>query len=135
MVELSISVWLLTIVVTDARARRIPNVMVWPGLSAVALSAVAQPSVGLAAATAATPYLLTFAAGWCGGGDVKLAFACGGLTLSWDTALVMVALAALLSLVAVPVATTAETSPTARSRGRAHAPALVGALIVVSDLL
>ncbi|UOG22107.1 hypothetical protein MTX80_03165 [Gordonia amicalis] len=66
---------------------------------------------------------------------MKLAFACGGLTLSWDTALVMVALAALLSLVAVPVATMAEASPTARSRGRAHAPALVGALIVVSDLL
>ncbi|UOG22108.1 A24 family peptidase [Gordonia amicalis] len=68
MVELSISVWLLTIAVTDARTRRIPNVMVWPGLWAVALSAVAQPSVGLAAAAAAAPYLLTFAAGWCGGG-------------------------------------------------------------------
>ncbi len=130
MAEPAILLWLLAIAVTDARTRRIPNAMVWPGLCAVAVVAVTQPAVGLAAAAAATPYLLTFTAGWCGGGDVKLAFACGGLALRWDTAMIMVACASLVALMIALVSIGRRGS----TGGHAHAPALVGALIVVSDL-
>ncbi|MCK8612416.1 A24 family peptidase [Gordonia sp. C13] len=130
MVEPAILFWLLAIAVTDARTRRIPNAMVWPGLGAVAAVAIAQPAVGLAAAVAAAPYLLTFTVGWCGGGDVKLAFVCGGLALRWDTAVAMVACASLVSLVIALM----DVGRRAPRRGHAHAPALVGALIAVSDL-
>ncbi|ASR03535.1 A24 family peptidase [Gordonia rubripertincta] len=126
MVEPAILFWLLAIAVTDARTRRIPNAMVWPGLGAVAVVAISQPAVGLAAGVAAAPYLLAFTARWCGGGDVKLAFVCGGLALRWDTAMVMVACASLVTLV---IALTSV-----GRRGHAHAPALVGALIAVADL-
>lgn len=134
MVELAILLWLLMIAVTDACTRRIPNAMVWPGLWAVGVTAITEPAVGLAALVAVSPYLLTFLAGWCGGGDVKLAFACGGLALRWDAALVTVGLAALLSLVAVSVVAITVDDRKAPQRGQAHAPALVGALIVVTDL-
>ncbi|MEO9328572.1 A24 family peptidase [Gordonia aurantiaca] len=128
MTELAILLWLAGIAVTDLRTRRIPNPMVWPGVVAVASTGVAEPGVVLAGLVAAAPYLVAFYTRGCGGGDVKLAFVCGGLALCWDAALTMVALAALIALATAVV--------TRRSgRGDPHAPALVVALCWVSDLL
>ena len=128
MSELAILSWLVVVSVGDLRTRRIPNALVWPPIVAVTAMGAAEPPVLLAACAASAPYLHAFRAGTCGGGDVKLAYVCGGLATRWDAALVMVAAAAILALVAALAAR--------RSRhGQPHAPALALALIAVSDPL
>ncbi|MFE0747273.1 A24 family peptidase [Gordonia sp. NPDC058843] len=132
--ECAILLWLSVVAVTDADTRRIPNVLVWPGLCGAVGASVAHPGAALAAVVAATPYALAFGVGWCGGGDVKLAAACGALALRWDAALVVVALA---SFVAVGTVLADRAAPRERSvtGSHPHGPALVAATFVVAGLL
>ncbi|WP_238422297.1 A24 family peptidase [Gordonia sp. 'Campus'] len=131
MTELSILVWLIAVADTDARTLRIPNRLVWPGIWAVAVVGVVHPEPAVAAVVAAAPYALCFGRRWCGGGDVKLAAVCGGLTLRWDAALLMVAVAASLSL-----GISAYRAVTRRdTAAHAHGPVLVAATVVVAGLL
>ncbi|GAA1480677.1 hypothetical protein GCM10009624_11170 [Gordonia sinesedis] len=117
-----VALWLGRIVEADLASRRIPNVLLWPGVGAVAASALAQPHLAAAAAITAAPYL----AGWLtrrvGGGDVKLAAVLGGLVGDWRTGLLMVALASAVTLIGHAV--------TRRAEATAHAPALAAATVV-----
>ncbi|MCH5643540.1 MULTISPECIES: A24 family peptidase [unclassified Gordonia (in: high G+C Gram-positive bacteria)] len=124
MASWAVLIWLVSIGEHDRRTRRIPNVLVWPGICAVSATAVVHPQVGVAAAVALTPYLWCHRAGWCGGGDVKLALVCGGLAAHWDAALVLVAVAALTNAGAFAL----------RRGGAAgaHGPFLVAATIVIA---
>lgn len=131
MAEITILLWLIAIAVTDVRTLRIPNRLVWPGVWAVTALGVVHPEPALAALVAATPYALCFGRRWCGGGDVKLAAVCGGLTLRWDAALLMVAVAATLSLGVVAYGAVTRRDTTVH----AHGPVLVSATVVVAGLL
>ncbi|MDL9937306.1 A24 family peptidase [Gordonia sp. ABSL1-1] len=127
MVAFLVVLWLAVIADGDARTSRIPNVTVWPGLCAVFATATMTPTVGVAATVAALPYAICHRAGWCGGGDVKLAGVCGGLVVHWDVALVLVgsaALAAALVLAASP-----------RRRALPHGPFLVAVTLPLAALL
>lgn len=136
MLELLILLWLTRIAVTDVDSLRIPNVQIWPGMCAVIAGAAIHPGVGWAALAAASPYVLGFVLRRVGGGDVKLAAVCGGLSVRWDLALVMVLCASVVAATTALVAVTA-----ARRAGRevprrhAHAPALVLGTLLVSPLL
>ncbi len=122
-----LSLWLGVIAVTDHRTGRIPTPLVWPGVVATLVSSGAHLTVLLAAAVAATPYLLAALAGLGGGGDIKLAFAGGGLVADPFAALLVVFVAAVAGL-----ATHSRRSSAARSRP--HAPALVAAVMCILAL-
>ena len=117
-----VGLWLSAIAVRDARTRRITNTLLWPGVVAVAGMGVTSPAVITAGLIAASPYLLAWLLGQCGGGDVNLALVVGGLTADWATAMLVVLLAALLSAIAALVA---------RSSSLPHGPALAGATALV----
>ncbi|MFZ2510731.1 MAG: prepilin peptidase [Gordonia sp. (in: high G+C Gram-positive bacteria)] len=117
-----IALYLLLIADVDRRTLRIPNLLLLP-LAVVAVSAAAQtPLAGVAALTAAAPYLLGFLRRACGGGDVKLATCCGALLGSPVAALVAVLLAAVIGLTDCVLAGTER---------RPHGPALVVATLAV----
>ncbi|MFT4395739.1 prepilin peptidase [Gordonia lacunae] len=132
--ECAILVWLSVVAVTDAETRRIPNALVWPGVCGAMGACVVHPGAAVAVLTAAIPYVLAFGNRWCGGGDVKLAAACGALALRWDAALLVVALASLVA-VGVVVADRVARREQPGTASHPHGPALVGATIVVAGLL
>ncbi|MEE4022944.1 prepilin peptidase [Gordonia sp. PKS22-38] len=114
-------VWLSGIAVHDRRTGRIPNSAVWPGVLAPVAMAAHDPAILASAGVAAVPYVVAAVAGLGGGGDIKLAFALGGLLADPAVALLVILLAAILG---------AAGHALARSRGpRPHAPALVAAAI------
>lgn len=90
--------WLTALAEIDRRSCRLPTVLLWPGLAAVGVSAGVRLSVALAAVAAASPYLVGWMRGLCGGGDVKLALVLGGMLADPATALVMVLAAQVLGL-------------------------------------
>ncbi|MGW8813561.1 prepilin peptidase [Gordonia terrae] len=132
--ECAILVWLSVVAVTDAETRRIPNTLVWPGICGAMGACMVHPGVAVAALTAAAPYALAFGRRWCGGGDVKLAAACGALALDWGAALLVVTLASLIA-VGVVLADRAARREPAGTAAHPHGPALVAATIVVAGLL
>ncbi|MFW0794586.1 prepilin peptidase [Gordonia sp. CPCC 205515] len=119
-------VWLSRITVGDLHTRRIPTPLLWPGIVATLAMTPIHPAIGLAALTAALPYLAAAFAGLGGGGDVKLAFVLGGLLGDAATGLVMVLLAAVFGVLA---------HAALRRRGPLpHAPALVAATVCLLPL-
>ncbi len=132
--ECAILLWLSVIAVSDADTHRIPNVLVWPGICGAMGACLVHPGAAVAALTAATPYAFAFGMRWCGGGDVKLAAACGALALRWDAALLVVALASLVAAGTVVTDRMGRRDP-AGTGAHPHGPALVAATIVVAGLL
>ncbi len=102
--------------VVDARTGRIPNLLTFPAIGAVAWTSAGTPVVVVAAAVCALPYAAAFARGLCGGGDVKLAVVCGGLIADPGAAALAVVGAAIVSAGVLAVR---------RTRRAAHGPALV----------
>lgn len=121
-----IAVWLGRITATDLRHRRIPDVLVLPGVVGVAVSAAASPVVGASAVVAALPYLIGFVGRQIGGGDVKLALVVGGLLADCWSAVLVVCVAAIMSLIAG-----VASAPSHGHRATAHAPAMVVATALV----
>ncbi|MEE3850460.1 prepilin peptidase [Gordonia sp. LSe1-13] len=119
MASFIICVWLSIIAVHDRRTGRIANGAVWPGVLAPVAMATHDPAVLASAGVAALPYLFAAVAGLGGGGDIKLAFALGGLLADPTLALLVVLTAAILG--AAGHAFTCSRGP------RPHAPALVAA--------
>lgn len=117
--------WLLVLTGTDLRDRRLPNALTVPGVIAVVVAGVDQPSVTVAVAVAALPYLVAVLTGGCGAGDLKLAVVAGALAGDALRAAVVVGLAALLTLVAAVLR--CRHGP----RTMAHGPALASALLVL----
>ncbi|WP_299574547.1 A24 family peptidase [uncultured Williamsia sp.] len=117
--------WLLVLTGTDLRDRRLPNALTIPGVVAALGAALIHPTIGVAVAVAASPYLVAVLAGACGAGDLKLAVVAGALAGDAVRAGAVVALAALLTVVAVVVRCRA--GPTAV----AHGPAMAAALLVL----
>ncbi|MFW0784929.1 prepilin peptidase [Gordonia sp. CPCC 206044] len=117
-----VPVWLAVIAITDRRTGRIPTALVWPGVAAVAAYAAVHPVVAVAAFVTAMPYLGAALARSCGGGDVKLAFAVGGIVADPGVCLCVVLLAAVLSLITHAVGASVP-------RARPHGPALIIATI------
>lgn len=115
-----VAMWLGVIAVTDGRTGRIPTAVVWPGVVAPLATGICDPQVLLASTLTATPYLLGTLSGRCGGGDVKLAFAIGGVLADAGAGLIAIVLAAIFTLIAYARA------PRERRR-QPHAPALVAA--------
>ena len=117
--------WLLVLTGADLRERRLPNALTVPGVVAALGAAVIHPTVGVAVAVAATPYLVAVGTGTCGAGDLKLAVVAGALAGDALRAGAVIALAAVLTVVAVVVR--CRRGPTAV----AHGPALAAALLVL----
>lgn len=114
--------WLATIAERDRRTGRIPVPVMWPGLVIPVAMFPTDPTVAAAATLAATPYLIAALVGHGGGGDIKLAFAIGGLVADPALALLVVFLAATLG---------GLDHLWARSGGpRPHGPALVAAAVI-----
>ncbi|MFC9980015.1 prepilin peptidase [Gordonia sp. NPDC127522] len=134
MAECVILIWLSVIAVTDADTCRIPNVLVWPGICGAMGACAAHPGAAVAALVAAAPYALAFGMRWCGGGDVKLAIACGALAVRWDAAVLVVALASVIAVGTVIGHRVGRRGPAGRG-SHPHGPALVAATIVVAGLL
>lgn len=134
MAECVILIWLSVVAVTDADTRRIPNVLVWPGICGAVGACAVHPGAAVAALVAAAPYALAFGMRWCGGGDVKLAIACGALAVRWDAALLVVALASVIAVGTVVGHRVGRRDPAGRG-SHPHGPALVAASIVVAGLL
>lgn len=116
---------LVLLAVVDARTGRVPNRLVVPLLLVSVPLVVVEPSAGLAALAAATPYLAGFAAHACGGGDVKLALVCGVLIGAVDRVLLALLAASLLTAVHCFLV---------RRRAVPHGPALVAASLFVAAL-
>lgn len=134
MAECVILIWLSVVAVTDADTRRIPNVLVWPGICGAVGACAVHPGAAVAALVAAAPYALAFGMRWCGGGDVKLAIACGALAVRWDAALLVVTLASVIAVGTV-VGDRFGRRGAAGNGSHPHGPALVAATIVVAGLL
>ncbi|MCX2965087.1 prepilin peptidase [Gordonia sp. NPDC062954] len=114
--------WLATIAERDRRTGRIPVALMWPGLVIPVTLIPTDPTVAAAATLAAVPYLIAALVGHGGGGDIKLAFAIGGLVADPTLALLVVLLAATLG---------GLDHLWVRSGGpRPHAPALVAAAVI-----
>ncbi|MCP2159163.1 leader peptidase (prepilin peptidase) / N-methyltransferase [Williamsia serinedens] len=118
-------VWLLVLTGTDLRARRLPNTLTMPGVIAAVVAGVTHPSVAVAVAVAALPYLVAVLTGSCGAGDLKLAVVAGALAGDALRAGAVVALAAALTVAAIVVR--CRDCP----RTVAHGPALASALLVL----
>lgn len=117
--------WLLVLTGTDLRERRLPNVLTIPGVVAALGAAATHPTIGVAVAVAASPYVVAVATGACGAGDLKLALVAGALAGDAVRAGAVIGLAALLTVVAVIVR--CRHGPTAV----AHGPAIATALLVL----
>ncbi|MGC4963677.1 prepilin peptidase [Gordonia sp. DT218] len=115
-------IWLAVVAVGDLRTGRIATALVWPGIAATIGMSVGHPGVLAAAVVTATPYLVAVLARACGGGDLKLAFVIGGMVGDVGAGLVVVVLAAMVTL-----------GPHLRAHagepGRPHGPALVTAAL------
>lgn len=119
--ELLAAVWLLLVAAIDRRTGRIPNSLVVPAMVGTAAVAVCLPVVGASAAVAVVPYVLAFARGHCGGGDVKLAVPCGALVGEPIVSGLVVVAAAVISLVTCGIA---------RKTSLPHGPALAASTIL-----
>ncbi len=125
MLAVPVLVWLLVLTGTDLRERRLPNALTMPGVVAVLGAVSTHPTIGVAVAVAASPYLVAVVTGACGAGDLKLAVVAGALAGDAVRAGAVVALAALLTVVAVILR--CRHGPTAV----AHGPALAAAVLVL----
>ncbi|AZG44266.1 prepilin peptidase [Gordonia insulae] len=123
MSECVVLIWLAVIAAVDSRTGRIPTPLVWPGAVAPLVVGVAEPSVALAAVVTACPYAIATLVRLCGGGDVKLAFAIGGLLADPGLGLLVVVFAAVVDVVG------RGRREVSSSGGRPHARALVGAAV------
>ncbi|MCP2195335.1 prepilin peptidase [Williamsia deligens] len=124
--EIPVVAWLLVLSGTDLREQRLPNALTLPGVLAALSGAAGDTSVALAVLVAVTPYAVALAVRGCGAGDVKLAVVVGALAGDPLKASGAVVLAAVLTLVAAPVAARARAG-----RGIAHGPAMAAAVLVV----
>lgn len=115
--------WLVLLGWVDARSGLLPNRLVLPGLAGLTVAAAAlAPTALISGAVAAAPYLLGFHRGLCGGGDVKLAAACGLLLADPLRILLAGFLAAAGTLVLCALA---------RRRSVPHGPVLAVATILL----
>ncbi|WAC55301.1 prepilin peptidase [Gordonia sp. SL306] len=115
-------IWLVVVAVGDQRTGRIATALVWPGIAATIGMSLGHPGVLAAAVATATPYLVAVLARACGGGDLKLAFVVGGIVGDVGTGLVVVVLAAVVTVLV-------HLRGPAREPGRPHGPALVTAAL------
>ncbi|MGJ0121323.1 prepilin peptidase [Williamsia sp. MIQD14] len=131
---LVIPAWLLVLTGHDLRSRTLPNRLTVPAVIAALAAAACDGGVALSVVALSVPYVVTCLAGGCGGGDVKLAAALGGLVTDPARSLVVVVVASTLSLGAAGVIAL-------RCRGsgngvpQAHGPALVVAAVMFGGLL
>lgn len=122
---LIVVLWLAVIAEFDRRHARIPNLLVIPGVVALAVGGYAHPMALLSAGAAGVGYLAGFVTGGCGAGDVKLAVVLGGLLADPVSAATMVLAAQLITLAGFAV------HPSG-GRRRPHGPALASAFLVTA---
>ncbi len=120
-ITIVLSAAVIVCAVVDARTGRIPNVITGPAVVVVAALSAADPATAVAAAVCAAPYAIAFARRLCGGGDVKLAFVCGGLLGDPGLAALAVVGAAIVTGIVLAAR---------RTRAVAHGPALVAVTLV-----
>ncbi|MFT3662503.1 MAG: A24 family peptidase [Gordonia sp. (in: high G+C Gram-positive bacteria)] len=111
--------------VGDHRSGTIPNALTLPTMLVGVAAAWDRPQAGAAALLFGAVYLAGFLVRACGGGDVKLAPACGVLAGTPESTLLALAVAG---------AGTVTVCATARRRTVPHAPPLVAATLLVAAL-
>ena len=109
----------------DRRTGRLPNVILWPLLGVCTVAAFTTPTIVAAMIFSAAPYLAGFALRRCGGGDVKLAVACGALVCTIPAALLMLLVAGLITVVQCAAV---------RRSSVPHGPALVAGSLVAATV-
>ncbi|KQR98689.1 hypothetical protein ASG12_09820 [Williamsia sp. Leaf354] len=131
---LVVPAWLMVLTGHDLRSRTLPNRLTVPAVIAAVAAAACHGGVALSMLALAVPYIVACLAGGCGGGDVKLAAALGGLVADPGRSLLVVVAASVLSLgVAGIIALRRRGS--GRSTPQAHGPALVAAALIWGGLL
>ncbi|MGU3294487.1 prepilin peptidase [Williamsia sp. M5A3_1d] len=125
--------WSMMLIGHDLRSRTLPNRLTVPAVIAVLAAATVHGGVALSVLALSVPYVVTCLAGGCGGGDVKLAVALGGLVADPGRALLVVVAASVLSLCAA-VVTAVRGRGSGRSVPQAHGPALVVAAMIWGGL-
>ncbi|WP_328857859.1 A24 family peptidase [Williamsia herbipolensis] len=130
---LVVPAWLMVLTGHDLRSRTLPNRLTVPAVIAATAAATCHGGVALSVLALSVPYLLTCLAGGCGGGDVKLAAALGGLVADPGRSLVVVVAASLLSLAAAGVIAVRGRGSDGRAP-RPHGPALVAAALIAGGL-
>ena len=128
-VSFAVVSWLIVLCVHDLRTHVLPNRLTLPaGFAAIAMG-VGDMHVGCSIVVLAAPYLVAATLGACGGGDLKLAVALGGVVADPALALLVVAVAALVTLAAI--ALRGHPPPGA---GVAHGPALAVAAVAMGGV-